>query len=252
MPTGSTMARIALRGKLVVGVNQNTYNMGYRDPFTGQIDGFDIDLAHAVAKAIFGDPEAVQLRALNSEQRVPALRDGQVDLVVQTMSITCDRLREVSFSTVYYEAQQQVLVRKNSGFRGMDDLGGRKVCANRGSTSIRNIAAARSRPVTMTVSDWTDCLVMLQQGQVDAISTDDVILAGMASQDRFTEIVGPSIAKEPYGMAVPRTDEDFLRFVNGVLERVRSDGTWAASYRRWLDALIPGPAPAPPTPRYKD
>lgn len=252
MPAGSTMARIAARGKLIVGVNQNTFNMGFRDPFTGQVDGFDIELARQIAKAIFGTAEAIQLRTLNSEQRVPTLKSGEVDLVVQTMSITCDRLREVAFSTVYYDAQQRVLVKKNSGLTGMDSLGGRRVCATSGSTSLRNIAEARSRPVPVSVPDWTDCLVMLQQGQVEAISTDDVILAGMVSQDRYTEVVGPPIANEPYGVAVPLADQDLLRFVNGVLERVRADGTWSRSYEKWLGGLLPGAPPAPPTPRYRD
>ncbi|SMD23523.1 glutamate ABC transporter substrate-binding protein [Kibdelosporangium aridum] len=252
MPADSTMAKIVARGKLRVGVDQNTYHMGFRDPFTGEIQGFDIDMARAIAAALFGDPNAIQLRAITSDQRIPMLKAGDVDIVVRTMSITCDRLVDVNFSAVYYEAQQQVLVKKNSGFTGMDSLGGKRVCASRGSTSLRNIANAPSKPIGVSVSDWTDCLVMLQQGQVDAVSTDDVILAGMAAQDRYTEVVGPSVAAEPYGMAIPKGNEDFVRFVNGVLEQARANGTWRSSYDRWLDGLIPGPPPAPPVPRYKD
>jgi polar amino acid transport system substrate-binding protein len=252
MPADSTMAKIVARGKLIVGVDQNTLNVGYRDPFTGEIQGFDIDMARNIAAALFGDPNAIQLRAITSDQRIPMLKSGDVDIVVRTMSITCDRLVDVNFSAVYYEAQQQVLVKKNSGFTGMDSLGGKRVCATRSSTSLRNIANAPAKPIGVSVSDWTDCLVMLQQGQVDAVSTDDVILAGMAAQDRYTEVVGQSLAAEPYGMAIPKANEDFVRFVNGVLEQVRANGTWAASYNRWLDNLIPGPPPAPAVPRYKD
>ena len=143
-------------------------------------------------------------------------------------------------------------MRKNSGIGGIDQLGGKRVCATKSSTSLANITNAPAKPIGVSVSDWTDCLVMLQQGQVDAVSTDDVILAGMAAQDRYTEVVGAPIANEPYGMAIPRQNEDFVRFVNGVLERVRADGTWRQSYNRWLDGLIPGPPPSPPAPRYKD
>ncbi|MCE7009600.1 glutamate ABC transporter substrate-binding protein [Kibdelosporangium philippinense] len=252
MPADSTMAKIVARGKLIVGVDQNTYHMGFRDPFTGEIQGFDIDMARAIAAALFGDPNAIQLRAVTSDQRIPMLKSGDVDIVVRTMSITCDRLVDVNFSAVYYEAQQQVLVKKNSGFTGIDSLSGKRVCASRGSTSLRNIANSPAKPIAVSVSDWTDCLVMLQQGQVDAMSTDDVILAGMAAQDRFTEVVGPSMAAEPYGMAIPKDNVDFVRFVNGVLEQIRANGTWRTSYSRWLDDLIPGPPPAPPVPRYKD
>jgi polar amino acid transport system substrate-binding protein len=251
LPAGSTMAKIAQRGKLVVGVDQNTLNMGFRDPFTGQLQGFDIDMARAVAQALFGDPNAIQLRALTSDQRIPALQHGEVDLVVRTMTITCDRRAQVDFSSEYYEAQQRILVKKNSGIGGPDQLAGKRVCATKGSTSLATLQALPAKPVVIAVADWTDCLVLLQQGQVDAVSTDDVILAGMAAQDRYTEVVGASLAAEPYGIAVPKGNEDMVRFVNGVLDQVRSSGSWAASYRRWLDDLLPGPAPAPPAPHYQ-
>ncbi len=252
MPAGSTMEKIAQHGKLVVGVDQNTYNVGFRDPFSGEIQGFDIDMAKSIAQAIFGNPNAIQLRAVTSDQRIPALESGDVDIVVRTMSITCDRLEKVNFSAVYYEAKQQVLVKKNSGIGGIDQLGGKRVCATNGSTSLSNIAQAPSKPIGVKVSDWTDCLVMLQQGQVEAVSTDDVILAGMAAQDRYTEVVGTPLANEPYGMAIPKANVDFVRFVNGVIAQDIASGYWSASYRRWLDDLIPGPPPAAPVPRYKD
>ncbi|HJQ45569.1 MAG TPA: glutamate ABC transporter substrate-binding protein [Amycolatopsis sp.] len=252
MPAGSTMEKILQRGKLIVGVDQNTLNMGYRDPFTSQIQGFDIDMARTIAQAIFGTPDAIQLRALTSDQRIPALQNGDVDIVVRTMTITCDRLQQVNFSTVYYDAKQRILVKKNSGITGADQLAGKRVCATKGSTSLTTVLDLPSKPAGVGVTDWTDCLVMLQQGQVDAVSTDDVILAGIAAQDRYTEIVGAPLADEPYGMAIPKQNEDFVRFVNGVLERVRTAGTWTASYQRWLGGLLPGKTPAPPAARYRD
>jgi polar amino acid transport system substrate-binding protein len=250
MPAGSTMAKIVDKGKLVVGVDQNTYNVGFRDPFSGEIQGFDIDMAHAVAQALFGDPNAIQLRAVTSDQRIPALKDNQVDIVIRTMSITCDRRKDVDFSAVYYEATQRVLVKKNAGISGMDQLGGKRVCATKSSTSLSKIAQFAAKPIPVSVSDWTDCLVMLQQGQVDAVSTDDVILAGMAAQDRYTALVGPSLGLEPYGMAIAKNKEDFVGFVNGVIEQVKANGSWTASYQRWLGGLIPGATPAPPVPQY--
>jgi len=251
MPTGSTMARIHASGKLVVGVDQNTYQFGYRDPFTGEIEGFDIDMARAIAQAIFGNPNSIQLKILTSGQRIPALQAGDVDIVIRTMSITCDRLQDVAFSSVYYEANQRVLVKKNSGYTGIDSLGGKKVCATEGSTSLANIAEAESDPVPIQVQDWTDCLVLLQQNQVDAISTDDTILIGLAAQDPFTEVVGAPVDSEPYGMAMPLAEDDFVQFVNAVLERMRADGSWKSIYDKWLANLI-GPAPVPPAARYRN
>jgi polar amino acid transport system substrate-binding protein len=243
MPAGSTMARIAASGKLRVGVDQNTFLFGYRNPATGQIEGFDIDVARQVAKAIFGSADKIQLIAITSAQRIPYLQDGKVDLVADTMTINCARLQQVYFSTVYYEAGQRVLVTKGSTAKGIDDLGGKKVCAAAGSTSIANIAASKAKPVPVAVQDWTDCMVLLQQGQVDAISTDDTILAGMADQDPNLQLVGPKFTEEPYGLAMSRNASDLVRFVNGVLDDMRADGTLHEINVHWLKGNAPTGVP---------
>ncbi|MEU4443730.1 transporter substrate-binding domain-containing protein [Actinosynnema sp. NPDC050801] len=247
MPAGSTMARIQARGRLIAGVDQNTYLMGFRNPFSGELEGFDVDLAREVARAVFGDPGAIQFKVLTSEQRIPTLERGEVDIVVRTMTVTCERWQKVNFSTVYLQAGQRVLVPSNSEVTGIESLGGKRVCATKGSSSLVAVATAPSGPVPVSVPNWTDCLVMLQQGQVDAISTDDTILAGFAAQDPYTKVVGPQFTAEPYGMAFPKADEDFVRFVNALLERLRADGTWARLHERWL-----GPAPAAPVAVYRD
>jgi polar amino acid transport system substrate-binding protein len=251
VPSGSTMEKIVDRGRLVIGVSQDTYLFGYRDPFTGQLTGFDIDIAREIARALFGDPDRIQFRAISSAERIPMLQDNQVDLVVRTMTMNCERWEEVAFSTEYYSAGQRVLVHSGSEAEGMGDLGGRKVCATAGSTSIRNVADAPSEPVPVSVPDWTDCLVLLQQGQVEAISTDDTILAGLAAQDPRTRVVGDTFTEEPYGIAANQDHVDLVRYVNAVLEQVRSDGTWAEIYERWLAAHL-GPTPQPPPARYRD
>jgi len=252
LPAGSTMAKIRAKGKLVVGVDQNTFKFGFRNPESGNVEGFDIDMAKQVATAIFGTPSALQLRILTSAQREPALRNHEVDIVIRTMSITCDRLEYTDFSSVYYEAKQKVLVKGASGIKGPDALGDKKVCATEGSTSLTKIAGLDPKPVPVQVPNWTDCLVMLQQNQVDAISTDDTILAGLSAQDPFTEILDDPIGDpEPYGMAIPQGATDFVRFVNAVIERMRTDGTWTRLYNTWLAELL-GPAPAPPAAKYRD
>ncbi|MEU4803845.1 glutamate ABC transporter substrate-binding protein [Actinosynnema sp. NPDC023587] len=247
MPGGSTMARIAERGRLTVGVDQNTYLMGFRNPFSGELEGFDVDMAREVARAIFGDPTRIQFKVLTSEERIPALENREVDVVVRTMTVNCERWQKVAFSSVYYQAGQRVLVPSTSDVTGIESLGGRKVCATKGSSSLANVAGAPAGPIAVSVPNWTDCLVLLQQGQVDAISTDNTILAGFAAQDPYTKVVGPQFTAEPYGMAFPRPDEDFVRFVNALLERLRSDGTWASIHGRWL-----GAPPAPPVAAYRD
>jgi polar amino acid transport system substrate-binding protein len=242
--SGPTIAKIKARGRLIVGVNQNTFQFGFRDPQTGQIVGFDIDVIREIAKDLLGNPNAVQFKATTSAQRIPVVQSGEVDLVAQTMTINCERLKSVDFSSDYFDAGQRVLVPSTSPAGGIEDLGGKKVCAADGSTSIVNIGKAASHPIAVSVPDWTDCLVLLQQGQVDAISTDDTILQGMAKQDPNLKLVGPKFTDEPYGIAINKNANDLLRFVNGVLERIRADGTWKNIYHNWLSGDVPAPPPA--------
>lgn len=251
MPSGSTMAAIQARGKLVVGVDENTYLFGYLNAADGKVEGFDIDIAAAVAKAIFGADGHLELKVIAYDQRIPDLENGSVDIVVDTMTENCARWQQVAFSTEYYTASQRVLTNKNAPYQSLDDLGGKKVCAETGSTSIDTIARTKSHPIPIGVGGVTDCLVMLEQGEVDAISTDDAILFGLAAQDPQTHLVGPAAEPEPYGIGVARDHVDLVRFVNGVLDQLRSDGGWAALYQKWPGRLG-GAVPAPPAAVYRD
>ncbi|MDT8910002.1 glutamate ABC transporter substrate-binding protein [Amycolatopsis sp. PS_44_ISF1] len=248
--TGTTMAAIRGRGKLIAGVDQTTYLFGFRNPKSGNLEGFDIDMVNQIAAAIFGQAEGhVQFRAIPSLQREQVLVDHQVDVVVRTYSITCDRRKQVQFSSVYYVAGQKILVPKTSNATSLADFSGKKVCATKKSTSLTKIATDPAKPVAVSVDNWSDCLVMLQQGQVAAVSTDDTILAGMAAQDPTVKVVGDPLTQENYGIGVPKDQEDMVRFVNGVLDQVRSSGAWAASYQNWVGSRL-GPA-QPPSPQYR-
>ncbi len=258
---GSYMAKIRARGYLIAGVDQSTYHFGYLNPFSDQIEGFDIDMLHAIATAIFGNPDKIRFVAISDAQRIPAIQSGKVDIVAHTMTITCARLQLVDFSTVYFDAAQRILVLRNSGIKSLVYLDGRKICATSGSTSLALInsglgpdlnsdlyPSAQAYGVPVAVPYWTDCLVLLQQGKVAAISTDDSILSGLEAQDPYTETMGPALSSEPYGLAISKQHPDFVRFVNAVLAKMRADGQWAASYRRWIGT----PAPAPPAAHYRD
>jgi polar amino acid transport system substrate-binding protein len=244
------MAAIVDRGRLVVGVDQGTTLFGSRNPATGELEGFDIDLARELARRIFGDPNRVDLRVVTAAERETALEEGQVDLVVRTYSITCDRKNEVAFSTPYYYTEQRILAVKGSGINSAADLSGKRACAVKGTTSLSALYALPSRPTLFSVANWPDCLVMLQQGQIDAISTDAAVLVGLAEQDPNLELVGPGIAEEPYGVGIKKENQDLVRFVNGALDQMREDGTWERLYQDRLLKL--GPSPGPPPARYQD
>ncbi len=244
------MARIVGRGYLIAGVGEDTYPFAVRGEDM-EPEGFDIDLARDIAEAIFGNREQVVFRPALGVTRFDGLTSGQVDLVISAVTITCNRREQVEFSAVYYEAGQRILVNRGSAVTGMAELRDKKVCAVRGSTSLGKILSDPAKPVPVGAATTTDCLMMLQLGAVDAVSTDDTLLAGMAEQDPQTEIVGPRLTEEPYGVAVNKKDApDLVRFINAVLERRVEDGRWRASYERWLAPL--GPPPPPPTPQYRD
>jgi polar amino acid transport system substrate-binding protein len=252
MPAGSFMEKIKRRGYLIAGVNSGFLGFGYLNPFTGRIEGFEIDLAREVARAIFGDTKnRLQLRALTVPERIPSVQRGTVDIVVDAVTITCMRRQQVDFSTVYYDAGQRVLVPISSKARGLQDLGGKRVCASAQSAPIPVIERQPSHPIAVGAPQAIDCLVYLQQGRVDAISTDDSILLGFRAQDPYTKIVGPRVADVPYGMAISKVHPEFVRFVNGVLARIRRDGTWRRIYAHRLGPLTHSPTPAPPTAEYE-
>jgi polar amino acid transport system substrate-binding protein len=237
MPDGTTMKKIQERGRLIVGVSQDKYAIGYLNPLTNELEGFDIEIAKAVAKAIFGDEKKLQIVSVSSAERIPLIKAGKVDMVVSTFTINAARKQEINFSEVYYMSGQKVLVHKDSTARSIDDLSGQRVCAPAGSTSAKNIVAANPRAKLVETVEFTDCLVLFQMRQVEAISTDDVILAGLAKQDPFAKVVGPSFTAEPYGIGISKEQPDFVRFVNGVMVQIKGDGTWKRIYDKWFGAM---------------
>ncbi|HET9172756.1 MAG TPA: glutamate ABC transporter substrate-binding protein [Actinospica sp.] len=231
--TGADVATIKARGYLKVGVAADQYLTGYLGA-DGVEQGFDIDLAHEIAQSLFGDPNAVHFVVISTDERIPDLQAHTVDMVIDTMTITCKRLTEVGFSAVYYNASQKLLVEKGSGYTGLAALGGKNVCAQTGSTSISLIQQTAAKPIAIQVTDISDCLVLLEENKVSAISTDDTILAGLAQQDPNLEVLPAKLETEPYGIAVPAGERDLEGYVNGVLAHYEADGGWARSYARWF------------------
>jgi polar amino acid transport system substrate-binding protein len=259
-------ARQGDKRKLIVGVDQNSYRWGYRNPNSEspELEGFDIDLAHRIAADILGDPNAVQFRAIPTNKRTDVLQKDhtggdQVDMVVRTMTITCDRLSKVAFSAPYFKTGQQVLAQKSSSITGYNDtLAGRRVCTATGSTAYTTLradmAAGRlpsSVDTSVTVPNQLDCLARLQLGDVDAVITDGALAASQAAQDPTVELKGKAFTTEYYGVAMNRDADDLVRRVNQVLVEFRATG-WQKAYDDWLSATLgKDSAPSrPPAPQY--
>ncbi|WP_316760869.1 glutamate ABC transporter substrate-binding protein [Streptomyces herbicida] len=255
-------ARQGAKRKLIVGVDQNSYHWGYRNPNNkdAELEGFDIDLVHRIAQDILGDPKAVQFKAIPTSQRIPAIQDGRVDMVVRTMTINCDRLDQVAFSAPYFKTGQTVLAPKSSPITGYDkSLAGKRICTASGSTAFGKLDADRksgklvsSADIDHNVPNQLDCLVRLQLGEVDAVVTDGALAASQAAQDPTVALKGSAFTTEYYGVAMKKDADDLVRRVNQILVGYRASG-WQASYDKWLSATLGEDATPskPPAPEYQ-
>ncbi|MBK7273647.1 MAG: glutamate ABC transporter substrate-binding protein [Actinomycetales bacterium] len=249
------LAEIRARGYLIAGVSADTLLMGARNPLTGQIEGFDIDLVHEIAKAILGDAAKVQLVVITAGQRQSFLVNRTVDIVVRNMTMNCARWLDwpIAFSAEYYHSGQKVLVRKGSTATSLDDLAAAKakVCAPTGTTSLAKLQEFVAKGVVPVTADThTGCLLHFQQAKVDAITGDDTVLAGLATQDPYAVVPAQTaITAEPYGVGFNSEDKVFVQYVNRLLETMKADGRWKASYDRWLAPSL-GDAPTPPAAVY--
>ncbi|MDW8805008.1 glutamate ABC transporter substrate-binding protein [Streptomyces scabiei] len=264
--SGTTIQRIKEKGYLTVGVDQNSYRWGYRDPNSAddgaQLEGFDIDIVRRIAEEILGDPNQVHFKAIPTSRRIPALQKGEVDMVVRTMTISCERMDEVAFSQPYFRTGQQILAPKSSTIEGYGkSLADKKICTAATSTALTALTAGKksgevpaSTDISLQVPNQLDCLVRLQLGQVDAVVTDGALAASQAAQDPTVDLKGEPFTTEYYGVAMNRDADDLVRRVNQVLVDYLKDG-WQDSYTTWLSATMVGGAERsrPPSPqRYKD
>ncbi len=249
---GGRLQQIRQRGYLVVGVSADTLLMGARNPLTGQIEGFDIDIAREVARAIFGSPDKINLVVITAPERQTKLVDGTLDMVARNMTMNCQRWLDwpIAFSSEYYRSGQKVLVRKGMAAKSLDDLAQAKsrVCAPNATTSMTKLREYESKGIVpVGAGTHTGCLVLFQQGSVDGITGDDTVLAGLAAQDPYAVVPTgqQAVTAEPYGLGFPAGERQLVRYANRVLETIKADGRWKSIYDRWLAEPL-GPAPGPP------
>ena len=246
------MGPIIKRGRLVVAVDENTEGLASRDS-DGQLVGLEIDVAAAIAGSIFGDGSdaRLQLLTVTTKQKVEYPADGHADLAISAISMTCERWNQVAFSSEYFTARHEFLVRKDSPVQAASDVAGRRV-HDEGLDLDRHPRGLglQPPPVPRLVDARTDCLVALQEGEVDAYFGHDTFLVGMVDQDPGLRIV-PQGDLAHYGIAVGPENVTLVRYVNGVLDRLRDDGTLARLYEQRLGRLYLGagePLPAVPVP----
>lgn len=230
---GSTMDTIQKAGKLRVGVKFDVPQFGLLNPATNTPEGFDVDTANEVAKALGVPAEFVEAVSAN---RIPFLNEDKVDIVFSTMTITDMRKTQIDFSVVYYVAGQSFLTKKSRPLGSATS--GKKVCSAKGSTSEKNLKVYRPQFEVVLQDGYAQCFQLLQSDQVDAVTTDDVILLGFLKRDPAQfQLEGGTWSKEPYGAGIKKGKTDFVDFVNGVIKKMKSGGRWASLYNKWVKPI---------------
>jgi aspartate/glutamate/glutamine transport system substrate-binding protein len=242
----STMAQIQQKGKLTCGVKFDVIAFGFRNPTTGDVEGFDADLCREIATAMGVEPEFVEAISAN---RIPFLLEDRVDMVISTMTRNEERLQQIDFSKIYYLAGQRILVKSDSEYQEVGDLvqAGVPVCSGQGSTSEENLreqGVAEDKLVLFQT--YTEAAGALVDGRCEAVSTDDSILFGLAAQNEGLEVRGEKFTEEPLGIGIKKGKEDLVEFTNGVLEAMAEDGRWAALYEKHIKPYTNEEPPEPP------
>ena len=221
--------------KLVIGVKADQPGLGLQTGST--YSGFDIEIAKILAKGL-GVPETgIEWKTTVSANRQPYIEQGQVDLVVATFTINDERKKAVNFGGPYYVAGQDLLVPTASTITGPESLGGKKVCSVSGSTPAKKIQTDYKDAKLQQFDSYSKCVTALAGGQVDAVTTDDIILAGYASQEQYAgkfKVVGKPFSTEPYGIGLKKDDTAGCNKINDILKAAATDGSYK---KAWDDSL---------------
>jgi glutamate transport system substrate-binding protein len=243
---GTTMAKLKEAGTVKVGTKFDQPLFGLKN-LEGKPEGFDVEIAKLIAGEMGIAPDKVEFVEAVSANREPFIQQGKVDFVVATYTINDKRKQVVDFAGPYYEAGQDIMVAKGNpeGIGGPDDLAGKKVCSVTGSTPAENIRTNYPKAELTEFDVYSKCAEALKNGQVQAVTTDNVILLGLISQDEEAfELVGKPFTKEPYGIGVKKGDTEFRNFINDTLDKIEKDGRWKAAW----DATAGKVATETPTP----
>ena len=241
---GTTMATIQSNGKLVVGTKYDQPGFGLRNPTTQELEGFDIEIAKLIAQGIFGGTkeeaaQKIEFKEAVSKNREPYIQNGDVEIVVATYTINDTRKQVVDFAGPYFVAEQDIMVKTdNTDIESVEDLNDKKVCTVKGSTSEKNLMAKAPDADVTLFEGYSQCAEALTDGRVDAVTTDNTILAGLvqASGGAFKLLKAP-FSDEPYGIGLKKGDDAFRNFINDRLEEIYENGEWEEAFTSTLGAI---------------
>ncbi len=235
---GTTMAELADAGTITIGTKFDQPLFGLVGP-SGVPEGFDVEIGKIIASELGISEDNIEWVETVSANREPFIENGQVDIVIATYTINDTRKEVVSFAGPYYMAGQSILVlADNEDIQSEEDLVGQPVCSVTGSTPAENLAELGAEPVL--TDTYSNCLEPLRTGAVVAVSTDNVILAGLAAQNEGEfKVVGEPFTDEPYGIGLALDDTDFRMWINDVLEASYEDGRYEEAWNSTAGTILP-------------
>lgn len=246
---GTTMAALSEAGTITIGTKFDQPLFGLLGPDDKPV-GFDVEIGKLIAAKLGIQPESITWKETVSANRELFIENGQVDIVIATYTINDARKEKIDFAGPYYEAGQDLLVLAGNpdNITGPEDLTGKPVCTVSGSTSEKNIAEYTDNVITTDA--YSKCLAPLRSGEVVAVTTDNVILAGLADQNAGEfEVISNPFTQEPYGIGLQKGDDAFRTFINDTLEESYTDGSWAAAWEATAGKVLKIPTP-PAVDRY--
>jgi len=215
--------------KIKIGIKYDQPGLGLKTP-DGSFSGFDVDVATYVAKELGYEADQIEWVETKSADRENALARGDVKFIAATYSITDERKEKVDFAGPYLLAHQDLLVKKDSDITEATDLNDKKLCSVTGSTSAQNVKKDFAPKAQLKqVGTYSECVAALQSGAVDALTTDDSILAGFAAQEQYAgkfKLAGLKLSNENYGIGVKKGDTETTDKINAALEKMVGDKAW--------------------------
>lgn len=217
------------------GIKNDTRLFGYYNIAKQEVEGFDIDIAKALTKEIAGPKAQADFIEVTSKTRIPLLKNGNIDAIIATMTISDERKKQVDFTDVYFAAGQSLLGPEDSPLQSVKDLGPEHtVLAVKGSSSAESIRKFAPQAKVLELENYAEAFTALQSGQGDVMTTDNAILLGISDQNPGYRLIGEPFTKEPYGIAIDKSQKDFRDEVNRALVKIKADGTYDQIFHKWF------------------
>ena len=229
---------------LTWGVKADTNLFGYYNIESAQIEGFDVDIAKALTDEMTNGTGKAEFVEVTSKTRIPLLKNGKIDGILATMTITEEREKEVDFSDVYFNGGQSLLVHEDSEIESLEDLTeDHTVLAIKGSSSTQNMRELAPQVDVLDLENYSEGFVALQSGQGDALTTDNAILLGMIATNPDYRLAGSNFTDEPYGIAINKGQDEFHKRLEEALDTIQDNGVYDEVYAKWFGEILPADSP---------